>query len=479
VFVSCLFLTGDVPPELVQELHGLTGETLLLPVLIQIAVLILAARAFAALFRRFGQPSVVGETAAGLLLGPSLFGWVWPAGASALFHPGLPGVADQLADEMLRLIFSTISELGLVFLLFLIGLEFDFSHLRLRGRSAAAIAVAGIVLPFGLGLLIAPVLLDAPGMLSNHAPVPPLGFALFLGTALSITAMPVLGRILMELNITRTRLASVTITAAAGDACGWMLLATVSAVVGATRAPGAGYDPRQTLLMLGATVAFGLVMVFLVRPLVCSWARSALRRGGGELGVTPLAVLIALILGCAIVTNRIGIFAIFGAFLFGAVLSGEEEFRRAVGRRLHDFVTAFFLPIFFTYTGLRTNVGTLTTPYLWGLSGLVLAAAAFGKLAGCGVAARLTGFSGREAGLVGVLMNTRGLMELVVINLGKDLGVVPDPLFCMLVLMALLTTVMTTPLVLWLAPGTELAPHIRGSSLGAAAAGESKERPKE
>jgi len=204
-------------------------------------------------------------------------------------------------------------------------------------------------------------------------------------------------------------------------------------------------------------------MVWVARPILHRWADRALRRGGGELGITDVAVLLAAVLVASIATSLIGIFAIFGAFLLGAILSSHAEFREAVSRRLRDFVTAFFLPIFFTYTGLRTNVETLHTALLWLLCGLVLSAAIVGKLAGCGLAARLTGFSPREAACVGVMMNTRGLMELVVINLGYELRVIPPSVFCMLVLMALITTVMTTPLLLRLMRGTELETHIRAS----------------
>jgi Kef-type K+ transport system membrane component KefB len=293
--------------------------------------------------------------------------------------------------------------------------------------------------------------------------VEPVGFSLFLGTALSITAIPILGRMMMELGITRARLAAVTISAAAvDDAAGWILLATVAAIARATTAgeTGIAFDLSRTLVMAGATVGFGLVMVFAVRPVLCAAVRRVLRRGGGEIGVNALAVLLAVLFGCALATNLIGIFAIFGAFLLGAILSGEHSFREAVNRRLRDFVTAFFLPIFFAYTGLRTDVGTLGSWQLWLLAAVVCAVAVAGKLGGCALAARLSGYPWRESACVGVLMNTRALMALIVINLGKDLRVMPDSVFCMLILMALLTTIMTTPLLLRFMRGTELEPYI-------------------
>jgi Kef-type K+ transport system membrane component KefB len=247
------------------------------------------------------------------------------------------------------------------------------------------------------------------------------------------------------------------------DACGWILLATVAAVVHAERGEGP-FDPLHAAVMLAEALTFGLFMVFLARPLLCRWARYVMHESKGELSLNALSVLLFLLFVCAIVTNLIGIFAVFGAFLLGAVLSGESEFRTAVNRRLRDFVVAFFLPIFFAYTGLRTNVGSLHSLELWLLCGLVTALAVAGKFGGCTLAAWLGGFSLREAACVGAMMNTRGLMELIVINLGKDLGVIPDSVFCMLVLMAMATTMMTTPLLLRLMRGTELEPYILGSA---------------
>lgn len=442
----------DAPHALLHAFRHLSVEEVLLPLLVQLGIIILAARLFAIGARRLGQPSVVGEVVAGLLLGPSVLGRLAPGVFRAVFHPDVPGLMPAFADALLGWVLTSISQVGLILLLFLIGLEFDFSHLRWHGRSALAISVAGIALPFVLGLWLAHVLHPHVA-----AAIPPLGFALFLGTALSITAIPVLGRIMMELEITRTRLGAVTIAAAAvDDAAGWILLAAVAAAV------RAAFDVRSVLIMAAETVGFTLAMIFLARPLLRAWARHVLPRDG-ELSVNALAVLLVAVFGCAIVTNLIGIFAVFGAFVLGAVLSGAPGLRVAVQRRLSDFVTAFFVPVFFAYTGLRTDVGSLGSWELWLLCGLVSAAAALGKLGGCGLAAWLSGYSARESACIGMLMNTRGLMALIVINLGKDLGVIPDSVFCMLVLMALATTMLTTPTLLRLMPGTELESPIRGS----------------
>jgi Kef-type K+ transport system membrane component KefB len=279
-----------------------------------------------------------------------------------------------------------------------------------------------------------------------------------MGTAMSITAIPILGRIMMEMNISRTRLGAITITAAAmDDACGWILLATVSALV------HSGFSPVGTLIMIAETIAFAGLMVFVLRPILCRWARNVVRDGNGSLSINSLAILIAIIFASAITTSKIGIFAIFGAFIVGAVFSDEAEFRKAVNHRLRDFVTAFFLPIFFTFTGLRTDIGEIHGPPLWLFAGAVSFLAVLGKFGGCSAAARLVGFSARESVVIGIMMNTRALMELIVINKGLELGVIPPSVFCMLVIMAVLTTVMTSPLMLRVIPGTDLEPLVRQS----------------
>jgi Kef-type K+ transport system membrane component KefB len=437
-----------------DALRRVSVEAVLLPILIQLALVILAARVFAILFRRLGQPAVVGEIAAGIVLGPSLLGWLFPGAFQAIFHPHVHGLPPELGQALLGWILTTLSQLGLILLLFLIGLEFDFSHLRWHGKSACAISLGGMITPFALGLGLA---------LAMHphvaAEIPRLGFSLFLATALSITAIPILGRMMMELNMTRTRLGAVTIAAAAvDDAVGWILLAAVAAIVQSQ------FEAGRVLWMIAQTVGFGAAMVLLAKPLLRRWTASALRSGDGDLSLTALAVLLAMVLACAIVTNLIGIFAVFGAFILGATLSDQHDFRMAVTRRLRDFVSAFFLPIFFAYTGLRTNIGSLESLPLWLWCGAVTAAAIAGKFGGCALAARLTGSSWREAGCIGALMNTRALMALIVINLGKDLGVIPESVFCMLILMALTTTIMTTPILLRWMRGTELEPYILRSS---------------
>jgi Kef-type K+ transport system membrane component KefB len=450
-----LFATPD---EAAQHLAHLDAESLLLPVLVQLVVIIAAARAFGALARRLRQPSVVGEIVAGLLLGPSLFGWLAPDLFAAVFRPPLPGVEPALADAALAKVFTVVAQLGLIFLLFLVGLEFEHAHVKAHGRAAVLISLAGIAVPFALGAGLAPLVHPHLEPHPTAGPVPPPGLTLFLGVALSITAIPVLGRIMMELGITRTRLGALTITAAAvDDACGWILLASVAAVV------KSNFDPLETLRMSGLTAGFVLFMVFVARPLLVRYFARSLRLNHGRLGPTAMAVLFAGLFLSAVATNLIGIFAVFGAFVFGATLSDQAELRRAAAAKLQDVVTGFFVPVFFTYTGLRTDVSSLHGATPWLVGGAVIVAAVVGKLVGCGLAARATGFSWREAAIVGSMMNARGLMALVAINLGYELGVVPRSLFCVLVLMALATTAITTPLLLWLRRGTEIEEPIRRS----------------
>jgi Kef-type K+ transport system membrane component KefB len=444
----------------IEALKRISLEDLLLPVLIQLCVIIVAARIFSALFRAIGQPGVVGEIAAGLILGPSLLGAFDATKPifNAIFHPELHGVATNLTEAAFPKIFLVLSQIGLIFLLFIIGLEFDYSHLRLNGKSAFAVSLTGIALPFALGVGLGWLTHET---IKNGIPgmeIPLGGYVLFMGVSMSITAIPILGRIMMELGITKTRIGTVTICSAGlDDAAGWILLASIAAAVKAE------FQIVGTLLMLLYTAIFALAMFYIVRPIAIRLVDASLKKHNGQLETTPLALVIAALFVCAILTNLIGIFAIFGAFLFGASMSSHEGFRNAVFAKMKDLTFAFFLPIFFTYTGLRTNVGALNDATSWSIFGGVMFAAVFGKLVGCGLAARLTGFSTKEAAIVGTMMNTRALMELIVINVGRDLNVIPPNVFTMLVLMALITTVMTTPIMLRLMPGTELEPYIRKS----------------
>lgn len=439
-----------------EALKKLNIEHLLAPLLVQLAIIIPFARFCALTGRRFGQPFAVGEIIAGLLLGPSCLKRIAPQFWEMIFRPEIHGLPHDLSDPMIGKSFALLSQIGLIFLMFLVGLEFDFSHLKWNGPVAMWVSLSGIILPFGLGLGVSTLLYKYIEPHPTFGAIPWLGFALFMGVAMSITAIPILGRIMMELNITRTRLGAITITAAAvDDATGWILLA---AVAGAVRS---GFELSGTLWMIAQTVAFTIVMALVVGPLMRRWLRTMTVEG--ELNLSGLVVLFTAMVVCAFITGHIGIFAIFGPFILGAVLSPEPGLREAVSKKLRDIVTGFFLPIFFASTGLRTDIGALTAPWQYLGAALVLAAAVIGKFGGCGLAARIGGFTWREATIIGVMMNTRALMELVVINQGFELGVIPPSVFTMLVLMALITTVMTTPILLRIMKGTELEPYINSS----------------
>ena len=422
-------------------------ENVLLTVIIQLIVIIAASRLAGALFRKIGQPQVCGEIAAGLILGPSLLGSMFPGMFNTIFDPSVGSI------------FSIMSQLGLVLLMFLIGLEFDFGHLDDNRNTALSISAAGIVFPFGLGFALGYYMHAEMGLQGS-----PLNFALFMATAMSITAIPILGRIMIELNINRTRLGSLTISAAAiDDASGWILLALVSAIA------RSAFDPMKLTLMIGEVLVFGLFMIFAIRPLVIKWSRQVLA-ADGNLSLDSLAVILILILLSAICTNLIGIFSIFGAFFLGAILYDQTELVAAIRRRLSDFVTVFFLPIFFTYTGLRTDIGSMSGSGMWFFCGLVLLAAIVGKFGGCTLAARANGLPWREASIIGVMMNTRALMELIVINIGYDLGVIPKSVFFMLVFMAVVTTYMTAPILRRLVPKSEIEKEYSASAFARNAA---------
>lgn len=442
-------------------------------VLIQWIVIMAIAWIFGRLGQRWGQPLAVGEIFGGLLLGPSALGLVWPEGMKALFPPETNSSLQLLA------------KLGLIFLMFQVGMEFDYGHLRTRSRTVVAVSLAGILAPALLGLAIGPWLRREFAPEANR-----FGFQLFVCIALSISALPIMGRILLELGLERTVIGAVAISAAAlDDVAGWVSLAVATALVTAKFAWGA------LLWQVAGVVGFFLILLWIVGPALrrfwrCSFCvppedpghKSAGRLlactvgwrsprltgedcpgrvgcglapqlpGGAHIPATVLAVLLVVLFGCAVTTNALGIFSIFGAFLLGVAIHREVTLVKAWRERFRDFVLVALVPIFFTNTGLRTEIGSLTTATAWLGCGVVLLAAVAGKLGGCYLGARLTGQPTREAACVAALMNTRALMGLVAINIGYDLGLMSRPLFTMFVIMALLTTVMTGPLLRWLLP---------------------------
>ncbi len=391
--------------------------------LAQLLAVLLATRACGLGVRPLGQPQVVGEMAAGILLGPSLFGLVAPAASAALFPPAsLP-------------VLSALSQLGMVLYMFVVGLELDTGTLRERGGTALVVGHASIVVPFAMGAVL------SIALFGRHAPagLPLLPFALFLGAAMSVTAFPVLARILAERGLQRTPLGSLALSAAAlGDVTAWTILAAITLVV---RTKGAESLPLGTLAGLVLLVGGGL----LVRQRLRRLATAALEaRGGMTHGL--LASLVALSLAASAFTEALGLHALFGAFFAGLLLANEQHLARAARERLEGPLIVVLVPLYFAFTGLRTRLDLMREPGAWALAAAVVGVAVIGKLGGSALAARACGVPWRDAAALGVLMNTRGLMELVILNVGLDLGVLTPTLFSILVVMAFVTTLMTSPL---------------------------------
>jgi Kef-type K+ transport system membrane component KefB len=397
-----------------------TTETFL-HLLLALIVVILTARGLGAAFKRIQQPPVIGEVIAGIALGPSLLGRIAPDATKFLLPPA---VAPFL---------SVIAQVGVILFMFLVGLELDPSRLRQRTHSTVAISHASIIVPFILGSTMAlwlyPVL--------SSSDVPFTVFALFVGISLSVTAFPVLARILTDRGIHKTRLGVVALTCAAvDDVTAWCLLAVIVSVVNA-RASGA-------VRTIGFSAVYVAAMLAVVRPLAARLVRTRELRKEPPQGAIA-AVFIGLLMS-ALATEAIGIHAIFGAFLMGAILPHDSLLARELTRRLEDVVVVLLLPAFFAFTGMRTQIGLLSSGAHWAICIAIIALASAGKFGGTFVAGRLTGLPAREAASLGILMNTRGLMELIVLNLGLDLRVISPTLFAMLVLMAVVTTLATTPI---------------------------------
>ena len=389
--------------------------------LTQIIVILIFAGLFRRLFRWIGQPPVMGEMVAGIVLGPSVLGLLFPGAVSFLF------------PESSLLTLRLLSQIGVVLFMFVVGMELNIQHLREKGTSAVMISHASIIVPFLLGAGLSVFLyrdLASPGT-SFHA------FALFIGVAMSITAFPVLARILEDRKLSQTHLGAIAITCAAvDDVTAWCILALVIALVKAT-----GVEISAITILL--TLSFAGAMFFLVRPQLARVIKepdSQLHRRR----LIPLVLTILLV--SAVITETIGIHALFGAFLAGVVMPPSTEFRIFLKDKLEAFGSYALLPLFFAFTGLRTQIGLLTEWQDWLMCALIILVAIAGKLGGSMLMGRWTGMSWSESFAIGVLMNTRGLVELVVLNIGYDLGILSGRIFAMMVLMALVTTFMTGPL---------------------------------
>lgn len=439
-------ITGDLQPteEAAQppapDHEPLEGGDLVARTFLAVAVVLVAARLVGLAFGRLRLTRVMGEIVAGVMLGPSLLGAVWPEASRYLFPSAVTNVLE------------VIGQFGLIFFMFLVGLELNRRLVKGLGRNVVILSHASIMLPFSIGMLLAVVLYPRVGGGQFS------GFALFLGAAMSITAFPVLARILHDTRLNRTPLGALAITAAAvDDLTAWCILAVVVAVAGS-----GGAD--QVALTIALTVIFVGVMVGLARPLLRRAAIHLRDRGRLDAALVPSA-LIGLLLS-AWATEMIGIHAIFGAFVFGVVVPRPPWLRADLQGRLEGVTLLFLLPIFFAVVGLSTRVGLLVSRELWLITAAVIAAAIAGKLGGSLLAARSCGHSWRESTALGVLMNTRGLTEIVILTVGQSLGVISPALFTILVLMALATTLMATPLLSVLYPPWRVEREM-GAELGA------------
>jgi Kef-type K+ transport system membrane component KefB len=390
--------------------------------LFQIPVIILIILACGSLVRKLGQARVIGEIIGGILLGPSVFARIAPAASSALFPP------SSMAS------FEVLSTVGLILFLFLIGTEVNIEHLYHQRATAALSSLMSILVPFAIGALL------AESLRIRFAPqgVPRIPFVLFLGIAMSITAFPVLARILEERGIQGTKLGTTAILCAAvDDVVAWVLLALALALI------GAGNGRSSLAARLLGLVVYLVVMIGVVRPIAARLLRS---RQGQDLSLELLGIMTAFAFASAAATDALGLHPLFGAFLAGICFPRADAWQGTIRSRLEMLLSALLLPLFFALTGMRTRLDLLNKPAMWLWTAIVLVAATVGKIGGATVAARWTGQSWRDSLALGALLNTRGLVELIVLNIGYNAGIFSPELFTMLVVMALITTMCTMPI---------------------------------
>lgn len=407
----------------------------LFTLVLQITVILAVCRVTGSLFRKFHQPRVVGEMFAGILLGPSVLGWMAPQVSAYLFPPSSLGFLNAL------------SQVGVVIFMFLVGLGIDPKKLKHQSHAAVLVSHVSITAPFVLASLLAlylyPRLSDASVSFTN--------FALFMGAAMSVTAFPVLARILTERDMMKSTLGNIAIACAAvDDVTGWCILAYIVVLI------RSAHQATSIWVTLAGIVLFAAVMIYGVRFLLRGLERTFHKYG--EISENRMAFLLLLALASALCTERLGIHLLFGSFLMGAIMPKEPKFVRYVLDRFETITITLLLPLFFAFTGLRTNIGLLSGPSMWFYCALIILVATGGKLGGSTVAGWLSGMRLREAAGLGTLMNTRGLMELVILNIGLDIKVISPALFSMMVLMALFTTFMTTPVLELICPDQALRP---------------------
>jgi Kef-type K+ transport system membrane component KefB len=409
-----------VPAGATSPAAGGGSTEVIYHLLVALAAVVAVGRLLTPVFGWLGQPPVIGEVLGGILLGPSLLGLLSPSAYQFI----LP---QEVAPYL-----GAIAQLGVIFYMFLVGLELNPEQLRGRIHSTIVVSHASIVVPFVLGAVLA--LYMYPRFSNSNVSF--TNFALFLGLGMSITAFPVLARILSDCGLAVTKLGTIALTSAAiGDVTAWCLLALVVGIVQATGS--------SVLLITVMTLAFIAVMLMVVRPFA---ERLSARFEDRHPTQGTIAVAILGLLLSALTTEWIGIHALFGAFLFGSIFPHDSNLAHSLRRNMENLVTILFLPAFFAFTGMRTSIGLVSGMYEWLVCGLIIAVATLGKFGGALAAARLTGMGWRQSSALGVLMNTRGLMELIVLNVGLELGVISQKLFTMMVLMALVTTIATTPI---------------------------------
>jgi Kef-type K+ transport system membrane component KefB len=389
--------------------------------LLQIIAILIVSRIFSFFFKKIGQPTVIGEILAGIALGPSLLGLFFPDAFHFLF-------ADQSLEYL-----HILSQVGLVLFMFTIGMELNIDALKNRMGTTFIISNSSIIIPYFLGMLLAYFLFEE--FAAGHTNF--LSFALFLGISLSITAFPVLARIVQERGLTRTHLGTVSIASAAfDDVTAWCILAAVVAIAKTGSLAGSIYT-------LGLAVAYVLFMMLIMRPFLRKIGQ--IYHNAEVLNKNIIAFIFLILIASAFITQLIGIHALFGAFLAGVVMPPLPNFRKMIIDKVEDLSLTLLLPLFFVFTGLRTEIGLLNTPHLWFICIIIILTAISGKFVGGAFTARFLGETWKDSLSIGVLMNTRGLMELVVLNIGYEMGILPPAIFAMLVLMALITTFMTSP----------------------------------
>ena len=411
---------GDYFNQFIDSLtHNLQHPLAIL--LLQIITIIIVARVFGWIFRKIGQPSVIGEIIAGIFLGPSLVGMYFPE-YSALLFP-----TESLGN------LQFLSQIGLILFMFVVGMELDLKVLKNKANDAVVISHASIIFPFALGIGL------SYFVYNQFAPegVEFLSFSLFMGIAMSITAFPVLARIVQERGIHKTKLGAIVITcAAADDITAWCILAAVIAIV------KAGTFASSMYVILLALV-YVLAMLFVVKPFLKKVGDLYATRD--NLSKPVVAIFLLTLIISSYLSEVIGIHALFGAFLTGAIMPDITKIRNIIIEKVEDIALILLLPLFFVFTGLRTQIGLINDPYLWKITGFIILVAVVGKFLGSALAARFVGQNWRDSLTIGALMNTRGLMELVVLNIGYNLGVLSSEIFTMMVIMALVTTFMTGP----------------------------------